>query len=109
MTNTLKNAKKALTTSSQDIYTCPASTKAIITNSHLANVDGTNNASATLDWTDSSDSNAATKIINTVDVPADAALSVLPKPIYLEAGDKLRGLASASGDIEATVALIEIA
>ena len=107
MATTFKNAKKALTASRSDIYTCPSATSAIVFGIHLANVDGANNATATIDWTDSSDSNAATKLCNTLDVPADTAVQLLPKPIVLEAGDKVGGLASANSDIEATLAIIE--
>jgi len=36
----LKNASKHLTTSLADVYTCPASTVALIKHAQVANVDG---------------------------------------------------------------------
>jgi hypothetical protein len=41
-------------------------------------------------------------------VPADATLDILSKPIYLEEGDKITALASASGDLEIIVSYEEL-
>lgn len=104
-----KNAKAALTTSSATIYTCPASTVAIVLMAQVANIDGTNAADVTISWTDSSDSDAETKLASTISVPADAALSVLDGKLVLEAGDTLKGLASADSDLVITVSVMESA
>ena len=104
-----KNAKLALTTTAATIYTCPASTVAIVLMCQAANIDGTNAADVTVSWTDASDSNAETKLASTISVPADAALSCLDGKLVLEAGDALKGLASADGDLVITVSVMEMA
>ena len=63
---------------------------------YVSNVDGTNNADATVDLFRSS---TAYPIASTVLVPPDATLDLMSKAIYLEEGDALRCTASASGSI----------
>ena len=46
-------------------------------------------------------------IMKTVDVPADSTL-VIEKPINLEAGDILKAVASAAGDLQAFASVLEI-
>ncbi len=104
-----KNAKLALTTTAATIYTCPADTVAIVLLCQVANVDGTDAASVSISWTDSSDSDTETMLASTISVPADAALSVLDGKLVLEAGDVLKGLASADGDLVITVSVMEMA
>ena len=55
------------------------------------------------------DSSAGTTfhIMKTVDVPADSTL-VIEKPINLEAGDILKAIASATGDLEAFASILEM-
>ena len=45
--------------------------------------------------------------MKTVDVPADSTL-VIEKPINLEAGDVLKAVASANGDLQAFASVLEI-
>ena len=45
--------------------------------------------------------------MKTVDVPADSTL-VIEKPINLEAGDILKAVASAAGDLQAFASVLEI-
>lgn len=73
----------------------------------VANVDGTNAADITVDVFRSSTSY---KIANTIAVPADSTLVVISKDtaIYLEEGDSLRCLASATGDLQAICSYEEI-
>jgi hypothetical protein len=73
----------------------------------VANVDGTNAADITVDLFRSSTSY---KIANTISVPADSTLVVISKDtaIYLEEGDSLRCLASATGDLQAICSYEEI-
>ena len=63
---------------------------------------------ATVDIT-VTDSSAGTTfhIMKTVDVPADSTL-VIEKPINLEAGDILKAIASATGDLEAFASILEM-
>ena len=76
---------------------------------HAANDDGTNDATIDLsvvkaNYTPAGVSNFDTSgnfiIAKTIPVPADTALSVLDKPIYLMEGDVLKGGASAANDID---------
>jgi hypothetical protein len=66
----------------------------------VSNVDGTNDADISVDLFRSS---TAYYIARTITVPADATLVVISKDmgLYLEEGDSLRCLASATGDLQA--------
>lgn len=108
-TITGKTVGAALGTSSADIVTNSAgSGKVFKVNAiYVANVDGTNNADATVGFYDAS-STTTFKLAYTMTVPADATLDVLSKAIYLEEGDKITGLASAVSDLEIIVSYEEI-
>ena len=76
---------------------------------HAANDDGTNDATIDLSVVKSNftsagvtnfDTSGTFVIAKTIPVPADTALSVLDKPIYLMEGDVLKGGASAANDID---------
>ena len=54
MANTFKNACLAIGASRTDVYTCPAATAAVIHSIYLSNIDGTNNATVTIELYDSS-------------------------------------------------------
>lgn len=75
----------------------------------IANVDGSSAADLTADIYRSSAS-VGYKIANTVSVPADSTLVLISKDtsVYLEEGDSIRLLASASGDLEAVCSYEEI-
>ena len=98
-----------LGTSSADIVTnSGGSNKVFKVNAILiANVDGSANADATVGFYDAS-ATTTYKIANTITVPFDATLDVLSKALYLEEGDKITALASASGDLEIIVSYEEI-
>ena len=108
MASTFKNARLAVTTSYSSIYTCPAATTAIVLMAQVANVDGTNSADISLQWLDDSDSDVATRLGPTIPVPADSALGLLDGKLVLMAGDQLQALASANGDLELTVSVLEL-
>ena len=99
----------ALTTSSADIVTNSAgSGKVFKVNAILvANVDGSANADVTVGFYNA-DNTTTYKIAHTITVPADATLDVMSKAIYLEEGDKITALATASGDLEIIVSYEEI-
>jgi hypothetical protein len=103
-----KNFRAAMTTGGVTAYTCPAGTYAIVIHCQVANVDGTNSADATVRWTDDSNSDAVTRLANTVPVPADTSLSVLTGKLVLEAGDTIVGVASADGDLELSGSVLEM-
>ena len=64
----------------------------------IANVDGTNAADITIEVSVDNGSNYV-KIANTISVPADATLSFLENPIYLDESDLLAFTASAANDL----------
>lgn len=104
-----KNAKLAVTTSSQDLVSNAAdSGKTLrVVSLYVSNVDGTNSGSVTVDLYDGS---SAKKICNTVAVPADSTLSVVTREdvIYLQEGDKIRITGSADSTLEAIASYEEI-
>jgi hypothetical protein len=99
----------ALTTSSADIVTNSAASGKVfkINAIYVSNVDGTNNADATVAFYNA-DNTTAYKLAHTITVPADSTLDIISKAIYLEEGDKITALASASGDLEIIVSYEEI-
>jgi hypothetical protein len=59
-------------------------------------------------WTDASDTNAVTRLVKDVVIPAKAALAPLAGKLVLEAGDKIRALGQTNNDAEVTVSVLEI-
>lgn len=102
-----KTAVQAIGTSATAIVTnSAASNKVLKINAlYISNVDGAANASVDVDVYRST---TPYRIAYTVVVPADAALNVLTKSIYLEEGDSLRLTASAAGDLEAVCSYEEL-
>lgn len=97
------------TTDTTDILTCASDKVLKIKSILVSNVDGTNNAAATVYFYDSS---ASTRyaLVKTVNVPADASLVVLGDSsiLYLEEGDQIEAGASASSDLEIIIAYEEL-
>jgi len=111
MANAYKNAKSvSLTTSLADIYTCPATTEAIVLGIQITNIDGTNAADATVAWTDSSDTDAVTYLIKSSEVAAGEAISAMAPEfkLVLETGDKIQAMASAASDLCISVSVLEV-
>jgi hypothetical protein len=106
MANTFKNKGLAVGNSRTDIYTCPASTSAVLHGIYISNIDGTNSADATIEVYDNS-ATAYYHVGKTLPVPADSTL-VLDKPVNLEASDKLVVTASAASDLECFLSILEI-
>lgn len=104
----MKNSRLAVTTSYSTIYTCPASTTAVILSLQVANVDGTANADISAQWLDSSNADTPTRIASTISVAADSSINLIAGKLILEAGDALQLLASANSDLEATISLVEL-
>ena len=77
MAETFKNFKLALGTSSATAYTCPAATTAIVLLLQVSNIDGVNEADATISWIDSSDSSAETYLLKGAPIPAGSSLGAL--------------------------------
>ena len=106
MANAFKNAGAALTTGGADIYQAGAGVSAVIHSIYIANIDGTNDATVDVKVTTDGGSTYF-HVAKTIPVPADSSL-VLDKPINLEPTDKIHATASANGDLEIYMAILEI-
>ena len=106
----LKNAGAHLTTSLADVYTCPASTVAVIKHAQVANVDGAAAADVSVALYDAS-AEATYYYAKTISVAADAGLKPLGDLVgaVLEAGDKIQGQASAADDLDIILSVVEYA
>ena len=92
-----RNISLAVTNSSQDAYTCPANTTAIVKEIIVTNMHGSSDADITLSLHDSSATSAQTKaFISTKEVSANDFLRLDSANIYLEASDKIQAVASAN-------------
>lgn len=106
----LKNASAHLTTSLADVYTCPASTVALVKHAQVANVDGAAAADVSVALYDAS-AEATYYYAKTISVAADAGLKPLGDLVgaVLEAGDKIQGQASAADDLDIILSVVEYA
>lgn len=97
------------TTLTTDILTCPANKVLKINSIIVSNIDGANNADATVYFYDSS-ATARYALASTIVVPADSTLVVLGKdsPIYLEESDQIEGGASAASDLVMVISYEEL-
>ena len=103
-----KNATALLDgTSRTTAVDVPAEKIAKINTILVANVDGTNAADITIEVSVDNGSNYV-KLANTISVPADATLSFLENPIYLDESDHLAVTASANSDLTYFVSYEEI-
>ncbi len=107
MANTFTSAATGSRTDLLTLYTCPVATTGVVHAIYLSNVDGTNDATVNVAVSGSTYFNDRRYLLKTVDVPADSTI-VIEKPINLGAGDKLETQASANGDIEVFVSILEI-
>lgn len=96
-------------TTTTTLLTVSADVVLKINSIHAANDDGTNDATIDLSVVKANftsagvsdfDTSGTFVIAKTIPVPADTALSVLDKPIYLMEADVLKGGASAANDID---------
>ena len=93
-----KNATGAVTTSRASAVDVSADKVAKINTILVANVDGANAADITIEVSVDNGSNFVA-IAKTISVPADATLSFLENPIYLDETDLLYFTASANSDL----------
>ena len=114
MANAFTNAGVAITTATT-IYQVPIGTNSAVVHSiYIANIDGVNSATVNIEVsTDGAGAAGFFHVAKTVIVPADSSL-ILDKPINLRnannasAGDLIRATASATGDLEAFVSVLQI-
>ena len=102
-----KNAAGAITTSRASAVDVPAEKVAKINTILIANIDGTNAADVTIEIS-IDDGSSYVAIAKTISVPADATLSFLENPIYLDETDILAVTASAASDLTYFVSYEEI-
>jgi hypothetical protein len=102
-----KNAAGAITTSRAAAVDVAAEKVAKINTILIANIDGTNAADVTIEVSIDNGSNYVA-IAKTISVPADATLSFLENPIYLDETDILAVTASAASDLTYSVSYEEI-
>tara|TARA_Y100000296_G_C5044650_1_gene191655 strand:+ start:43 stop:378 length:336 start_codon:yes stop_codon:yes gene_type:complete len=110
MANTFKNAKAVDVDNSTPatLYTVPSSTTTIILSLNLCNKNAASRT-VTVNWTDGSDSDASTVLLNEVAIPGDTTLEVLSgQKIVLMTDDVLKVVASAASSIDATLSYMEI-
>lgn len=102
-----KNARAVLGISAADVYVCPAGTTAIVLLAQVSNTTALP-ATATVQWTDASASDAVTRLIKDVPILAADALGCLDGKLVLEAGDKIQGYGGTASAIELSVSVLEI-
>ena len=107
MAQTFKSAATGSTTTLQPIYTCPASTTAVVHAMYVRNIDGTNDANISISISGSANFDTRRFLLRTVEVPADSTV-VIEKPINLGAGDKLETQASVNDDLDVFASILEI-
>ena len=115
MPNAFTNAGVAIGATATTIYQVPIGTDSSVVHSiYIANVDGVNSATVNIEVsTDGAGSANFFHVAKTVQVPADSSL-ILDKPINLRnannasAGDLIRATASATGDLQAFVSVLQI-
>ena len=107
MAQTFKSAATGSTTTLQPIYTCPASTTAVVHAMYVSNIDGTNDANISISISGSDNFDTRRFLLRTVEVPADSTVGI-EKPINLGAGDKLETQASVNDDLDVFASILEI-
>lgn len=112
MAETFKNVVNSVSTTSDNgasngIYTAGSGVTAIVIHCQVANVDGAAGADLSMDLYDTS-ATSAKAIVSTLSVPADSAVNPIGGKLVLETGDILRAWASADGDLEITLGILEI-
>ena len=107
MAEVFVNARAVLGTSAVDVYECPANTKAIVLLAQVSNTTAAS-ATATVQWTDSSNSAAVTRLLTGTAVPANQSMSALSGKLVMEAGDKIQALGGTASAIEISVSVLEL-
>ena len=115
MANAFTNAGVAILATATTVYQVPIGTDSSVVHSiYIANIDGVNSATVNIEVsTDGEGTAGFFHVAKTVQVPADSSL-ILDKPINLRnlsngtAGDLIRATASATGDLEAFVSVLQI-
>ena len=94
-----------LTTSNQDIYTVPTRFTTDINSIYINNA-SSSSVTFSLDWYQVSTTTYHT-LAETVELPANSLLQITDYPLFLNPGDKVRGLASANSAVNISISLEE--
>lgn len=105
MANTFKRVRAELTTTLATIYTVPASTTTIVIGAQIANKDGVNSVDVDLVFSDGTDAYISGK---DTPLPAKNNFGPLHGKAVLETGDTVKGKASANGDADLWLSILEI-
>lgn len=90
-----------------DLFTVPSGKTYIIIGLSAANIDGSADVTVKLTTVDSDNSNKEATYSPDIIVPKNAAQDLLVGKLVLCSGDKLRGVASATDDVDLTVSWME--
>lgn len=103
-----RNVGAHVTTTLTDVYVVPPLTQAMVLFAQAANVDGVASVDVTVKWYDTSKADTFC-IASGITIPAKSTLGLLDNSkLVLEAGDKLQLIATANGDADVTISLLEI-
>jgi hypothetical protein len=103
----LVNVKYILDTTPATVYTVPSSKTAIVIGAQIANVDESV-AVATVSWTDSSDSDTETVLVDSVPVPVASAFEPFGGKFVLEDGDTIKVVSDEDDFLHMTISVLEI-
>lgn len=107
MAEVFVNSRAVLGTSAVDVYECPANTKAIVLLAQVSNTTASS-ATATVQWTDSSNSAAVTELICGVPVLAADAIGCIDGKLVLEGGDKIQAFSGTASALKITLSILEL-
>lgn len=107
-TITLRQLSSTVGTAAITLVTCATDRAIKLSTLFAANVQGTNAGDITIRVSDGTSTHA---VCSTVSVPADASVLVVDRnsPLYLEEGDSVEAVASATGTIQIVGSYEEIA
>ena len=112
MAESFNRTSAALGTSAASVYQAPnngASDRSVVLSIMVANVDGANAADVTCYLADAGNTGISGGMIaKTISVPADSSLELVANKLILKNGEQLYMSASAAGDLEVTVSVLEI-
>ena len=105
MAEAFKTVNVALGNSADAVVYTASGNTSIVIHCQVANVDGTNSADVNIDHNDGS---TVAALVSALTVPAKSAVNPIGGKLVLEDGDQLRAWASAAGDLEMTVGILQI-
>jgi hypothetical protein len=99
MPNAFKNARALIQTTTTTVYTAPVSTIAIVIGCQVSNVSAASEE-VSVWWTDDSNADAITRLVEDVVIPAKASLAPIAGKLVLEAGDAIYATGQTNDDAQ---------